>query len=384
MLFAMPLRLRIIKELLALANDKKMHRNMTTISDFQPIALLKQLVAIPSISRSEDDKAALLFDFLTGHGLSPKRCGNNIWCESKNFDPDKPTIMLNSHIDTVKPSEAWSTDPFVPIEKDGKIYALGANDAHASVVSLLAAFLNLSSKRQHYNLLLAFSCEEEVSGKGGMEALSKILPRIDLAVVGEPTGMNLAVAERGLMVLDCIAKGISGHAAREEGINAIYEALPDIEWFRTYEFEKKSEMLGKVKMSVTMVNAGRQHNVVPDKCDFVVDVRLNECYTHQQVLDIIRQHVKAEVRPRSMRLKPSGIDIDHPFVRRYIQMGVGNIFGSATMSDQALMPYTSVKIGPGDSARSHTADEYIRVSEIESAIDIYCNLLDGFDFSQVR
>lgn len=357
---------------------------MTTTIDFQPVDLLKQLVAIPSISRSEDDKAAFLFDFLTEHGLFPKRYGNNIWCEPKDFDPEKPTILLNSHIDTVKPSEAWSSDPFIPIEKDGKIYALGANDAHASVVSLLFAFMSLSSKRQHYNLLLAFSCEEEVSGKGGMEALSKILPRIDLAVVGEPTDMNLAVAERGLMVLDCTSKGVPGHAAREEGINAIYEALPDIEWFRTYEFEKKSDMLGKVKMSVTMVNAGKQHNVVPDKCDFVVDVRLNECYTHQQVLDIVCQHVKSEVRPRSMRLKPSGIDINHPLVRRYIQMGVGNIFGSATMSDQALMPYTSVKIGPGDSARSHTADEYICVSEIERAIEIYCKLLDGFDFSQVR
>lgn len=357
---------------------------MTTRIDVHPIDLLKQLVSIPSVSRNEDDKASFLFDFLDRHGLSPNRYGNNIWCKSENFDPDKPTIMLNSHIDTVKPSEAWSFAPFVPIEKDGRIYALGANDAHASVVSLLTAFLRLSTKKQEYNLLLAFSCEEEVSGSQGMEALSKILPRIDLAIVGEPTGMNLAVAERGLMVLDCTSKGVSGHAAREEGINAIYEALPDIEWFRNYEFEKKSDMLGKVKMSVTMVNAGRQHNVIPDKCDFVVDVRLNECYTHQQVLDIIRQHVKAEVRPRSMRLKPSGINIDHPFVRRYIQMGVGNIFGSATMSDQALMPYTSVKIGPGDSARSHTADEYICVSEIERAIEIYCKLLDGFEFSHVR
>lgn len=348
-----------------------------------PVKLLKQLVSIPSLSRDEDAKATFLCRFLEEEGLSPNRYGNNIWCEAWPHDATKPTIMLNSHIDTVKPSDAWTSNPFEAVEKDGKIQALGANDAHASVVSLLAAFDILRTRHQAYNLIIAFSCEEEVSGTQGMEALSKILPYVDLAIVGEPTGMDLAVAERGLMVLDCTAGGVSGHAAREEGVNAIYEALPDIQWFRDYRFEKVSPMLGGVKMTVTMINAGRQHNVVPDKCGFVVDIRLNECYTHQQVLDTVRANIKAGAIPRSMRLKPSGIDIGHPFVQRYLQSGIGKIFGSSTMSDQALMPFTSVKIGPGDSARSHTADEYIYVSEIENAVDTYVRLLDGFSLPQV-
>lgn len=346
--------------------------------DMNPVDLLRQMLPIPSVSREETAKADFLAGVMSDLGCEVKRHFNNLWTMAASYDAAKPTIMLNAHIDTVRPNASWTFDPHAATEADGRIYGLGANDDHASVVSLLAAFLQLRSKPQPYNLILAFSAEEEVSGKNGMESLVTVLPKIDFAVVGEPTGMRLAVAEKGLMVLDCVAHGVSGHAARDEGENAIYKALKDIEWFRDFTFPKISPTLGKVKTSVTVVNAGTQHNVVPDECRFVVDVRLTECYPHEAALDVIRANVQCDVTPRSTRLRPSGIDMNHPFVRRYVERG-GEVFGSSTLSDQALMPFPSVKIGPGDSARSHTANEYIIPSEIENAVGIYVDLLDGLE-----
>ncbi len=336
--------------------------------------LLKTLISIPSVSREEQRKADFLETWLQQKGCDVQRLGNNLWSIAPGYDALKPTILLNSHIDTVKPAATWSMNPHCATEADGKIYGLGSNDAHASVVSLIETFLKLKDTKQAYNLVLALSAEEEVSGKNGLESILDKLPKIDLAIVGEPTGLQMAVAEKGLMVLDCEAVGKSGHAARCEGVNAIYEALPDIEWFKSYKFPKVSETLGTQNMQVTIINAGTQHNVVPDKCTFTVDVRLTDCYTHQETLEIIRSNVKCSVTPRSTRLKPSGVDMNHPVVKRFKAMG-GKCFGSATMSDQALMPFPSVKIGPGDSSRSHTADEFIYISEISDAVDLYVELL---------
>lgn len=342
------------------------------------VELLKSLVRIPSVSRDEKAKADFLYDLFESEGMKPSRLGNNIYCMSGDPGDGRPVIMLNSHIDTVKPAAAWTRDPFAAEEQDGRIFGLGSNDAHASVVSLYSAFRRLSATTQAYNLILALSCEEEVSGKGGMEALIRELPRIDFAIVGEPTSLDLAIAEKGLMVLDCEARGVAGHAARNTGVNAIYEAADDIAWFRSSPFEKTSPLLGRVNAAVTMIEAGSQHNVIPDNCKYVVDVRLNELYTHEQALELIRANVKAEVRPRSTRLKPSSVSPGHPFVQRYQQIAKGKLFGSATMSDQALIPYPSVKLGPGDSNRSHMADEFIALSEIREGEELYVRLLDGF------
>lgn len=342
----------------------------------QTAELLMQLVAIPSLSRDEAAKADFLQHYLTVNGCEVHRVGNNLWSWAQPYDASKPVVLLNSHIDTVKPNATWTRQPHQPVLEDGCIYGLGSNDAHASVVSLVATFLQLRDTKQSYNLLLGLSCEEEVSGKNGMELLLTQLPPIDFALVGEPTGMQLAIAEKGLMVLDGVVTGKSGHAARDEGDNAIYKAMRDIAWFESYQFPKVSDTLGPVKMSVTLVNAGTQHNVVPDKCTYVVDVRLNEHYTHAEVLDEVRKHVQGEVTPRSMRLCPSGIAMTHPFVQACQAAGI-HTFGSSTLSDQALLPCTSVKMGPGQSARSHTADEYIRVDELEQAVPMYVRLLDG-------
>lgn len=340
------------------------------------LSLLRRMVAVPSVSRDEAAKAALLQEFLSANGCAVERAGNNLWTWAAPRDASKPTLLLNSHIDTVKPNPSWTRDPHAAALENGRVYGLGANDAHASVVSLVAAFLELKDRPQAYNLLLGLSCEEEVSGAGGMELLLTKLPPVAFAVVGEPTGMRLAVAEKGLMVLDATVTGRSGHAARDEGDNAIYKAMKDIAWFESFRFPRVSDTLGPVKMSVTMVQAGTQHNVVPDRCSYVVDVRLNEFYTHAEVLDEARRHVAAELRPRSMRLRPSGVPADHPFVRACVAEGVP-CFGSSTLSDQALMPFPSVKIGPGESARSHTADEYVEVAELERAVPLYVKLLDG-------
>ncbi len=342
------------------------------------IQLLKQLIVIPSFSKEEFETANTIEAFLKERGVEAKRFKNNVWATNKYYDKSKPTILLNSHHDTVKPNKSYTNNPFQAIEKDGKLYGLGSNDAGGALVSLLAVLLHYYDKENlKYNLVYAATAEEEISGKNGIAALlkKKLLDNIDFAIVGEPTQMQLAIAEKGIVVLDCIAKGVAGHAAREEGVNAIYEAIKDIEWFKSYQFPKVSQLLGPVKMTVTVIKAGKHHNVIPDTCEFVVDVRVNECYTNQEVLDIIKANVKCEVEARSTRLKSSFISEDHPIVVAGKSLGL-KTYGSPTISDRALMPFTSLKMGPGDSARSHTADEYIYVDEIKSGIDTYIKMLD--------
>jgi acetylornithine deacetylase len=340
------------------------------------IALLQQLIAIQSFSKEETAAADFLERYIELKGYVVSRKENNIWMLSPGFDSSRPTLLLNSHIDTVKPAAGWVRNPFTPSIENGKLFGLGSNDAGASVVSMLHAFIYLTQNQQNYNLIFAASAEEEISGSNGIVSLLKELPKIDLAIVGEPTGMNLAVAEKGLMVLDCTVYGQAGHAARNEGDNAIYKALPIIEWFKNYDFEKKSDLLGAVKTTVTQITAGTQHNVIPDKCNFVVDVRSNEMYSNQEILDEIRSTVDCDIQPRSTRLSSTASPLNHPIVNRGRELNRA-LFGSPTLSDQSLMPFASLKMGPGDSARSHTADEYILVNEIEEAIEIYIQLLDG-------
>ena len=343
---------------------------------YEAIDLLKAMISIPSFSREEDKVADLIENYIKNAGYIPHRIGNNVWIKSHTFDNAKPTILLNSHIDTVKPVSAWTKDPFSPEIEGDYLYGLGSNDAGASVVALLHSFFILDEKSQDYNLVFAASCEEEVSGKNGIELMLSELPKPSFAIVGEPTGMHPAIAEKGLMVLDCIAHGKSGHAARNDGENAIYKAINDINWFNTYRFADESELLGPVKMTVTMIDAGTQHNVIPDKCEFVVDVRSNELYSNERLFEIISKHTQSEVKARSFRLNSSNIALENPFVERAVIAG-RKPYGSPTLSDQALMPFPSVKMGPGDSSRSHTANEYILLSEIREAIEYYVKLLDG-------
>jgi acetylornithine deacetylase len=340
------------------------------------VKLLQQLIATPSFSREEQGTAQLIGALLEAKGVPCQRHLNNIWAQNKHFDPAKPVILLNSHHDTVKPNPQYTRDPFSPDIVDGRLYGLGSNDAGGCLVSLIAAFLHfyeLPSLR--YNLVLAATAEEEISGVNGIESILDRLPPIELAIVGEPTQTQLAIAEKGLMVLDCVSHGKAGHAARNEGENAIYKALADINWFREYQFPEVSETLGPVKMSVTVINtSNKAHNVVPADCSFVVDVRVTEKYTLEEVLATVQQHVRCDVKPRSMRMRPSGIPLDHPIVQAGIRLGK-TWYGSPTTSDQALIPGTSIKIGPGDSARSHTADEYVGLDEIREGIDTYIKLL---------
>ena len=345
---------------------------------YESIDLLKRLIAIPSHSREEKEVANLLYVYMQNSGLNPKRKENNIWAISPDFNINKPTILLNSHVDTVKPVNGWTVNPYEAIESEGKITGLGSNDAGASVVSLLHAFIFLIQKEQSYNLIFLASSEEEVSGKNGIECILPELPPISFGIVGEPTDMNPAIAEKGLMVLDCCVYGQSGHAARGEGDNAIYKAIPVINWFKSYQFSKQSDLLGRVKMSVTMIQSGTQHNVIPDLCTFVVDVRSNECYSNAEILEIITQNCDCEIKARSTRLNSSGISFNHPVIQRAIMLGK-QPFGSPTLSDQALMPFSTLKIGPGQSSRSHTADEFIRPEEIREALAIYIKLLDKLD-----
>ena len=346
---------------------------------YDAIDILKGMISRPSFSRDEGLVADFLQQTWEKAGYKVNRSGNNLWLIAPGFDIEKPTLLLNSHVDTVKPASGWTRDPFTPEETDEeRLYGLGSNDAGASVVSLYECFRVLSEKEQPYNLIFLASCEEEVSGKNGLESVLSKLPPIAFAVVGEPTGMRPAVAEKGLMVLDCVSIGKSGHAARNEGINAIYLAMKDMEWFRTYQFPKKSDFLGPVKMSVTMIHAGTQHNVVPDRCEFTVDIRTNEFYSNERLFELIKQQVGCEVKARSFRLNSTRTDMNHPFVQRALLLGK-TPFGSPTLSDQALMPFLSVKMGPGDSARSHAADEYIELMEIREAIDTYVRLLDGLE-----
>jgi acetylornithine deacetylase len=340
------------------------------------INLLEQLIAVPSFSKEEDKTAIILEGFLKQNAVQTQRKGNNVWALNKNFKPDLPTILLNSHHDTVRPNTQYSRDPFQAEIVDGKLFGLGSNDAGGPLVSLIAAFLHFYSQQNlKYNIVMAATAEEEISGTGGVESIWGHLPKIEFAIVGEPTLCNMAIAEKGLMVLDCVARGKAGHAAREEGVNAIYEAIKDIDWIRNYKFSKVSPTLGDIKMTVTVINAGKQHNVVPAECAFTIDVRVTDQYSLEEVLEVIKTNVKSEVTPRSLRMRSSGIDTNHPLVgaARNLQL---ELYGSPTTSDQALIPVPSVKIGPGDSARSHTADEFIYIAEIVKGIDTYIKLLD--------
>ena len=340
------------------------------------VELLKKLITTPSVSRNEKDAADIMEQTIRSYGFEPQREANNLWIIDPHYDESRPTLLLNAHIDTVKPVASWSRDPFSPDVEDGVLYGLGSNDCGGGLCSLLQIFRMLTEKPQSYNLIYLASAEEEVSGKDGITRALPLLPHIDLAIVGEPTGMNPAVAEKGLMVLDVIAHGKSGHAARNEGVNAIYEALDDMRWIRDYKFEKVSEFLGPTKMTLTVVNAGTQHNVIPDKCTMLVDIRTNEFYDNEEVYEFIRQHLKSEVKAHSFRLKSSRIDPEHPLIRKCVAMGM-KPFGSPTLSDQALMHFPSFKLGPGESSRSHSANEFIRISEIRDAIAKYETLLDG-------
>lgn len=357
---------------------------------YKAVDLLKKMISTPSTSRDESAVADVIGEYLASEsGLEVHRSGNNNWVIAPGYDSSRPTLLLNSHCDTVKPVVTWTKDPFTPIEEtvenasgklETRLYGLGSNDAGAPLVSLLHVFLLLKDIPQKYNLIFLASCEEEVSGKNGIESVLPQLPKIDLAVVGEPTGMHAAVAEKGLIVLDGVAHGKSGHAARNEGINAIYIALDAIQKLRDFKFEKESETLGPIKITVSVINAGTVHNVVPDQCTFVVDVRSTDAYTNQEIVARLQQLVApVELTPRSTRLQPSGISAEHPLVQRVKTMG-RNTFGSPTLSDQALLSCQSIKIGPGDSARSHTADEYICLDEIREAIQLYFSLLNGLEF----
>ncbi len=341
----------------------------------QIINLLKDFIKIPSFSKQEEGTADILFDFFKNNQIESNRIKNNIWAYNRHFDPEKKTILLNSHHDTVKDGSGWTLDPFEPVERNGKIYGLGSNDAGASLVSLLAAFLHYYDlKGLNYNLVFLASAEEEISGKNGIElALTKI-GNIDFGIVGEPTKMDMAITEKGLMVLDCVAMGESGHSAREEGKNAIYVAVEDIDWIRNFNFPKISKTLGLVKMTVTLIDAGSQHNVVPDLCKFVIDVRSTDCYKNEEILKIIKGHIGSKVSARSTRLQATGISQEHILIKAARNLGI-TTFGSVTLSDQALMPFPTVKMGPGDSSRSHSANEYIYTDEIEEGINIYIQLL---------
>ncbi len=353
-----------------------------TVSKAQDaIALLKDLIAIPSFSREEDRTGDRIAAFLEEKKIPFQRLQNNIWATNRHFDSQKPTILLNSHHDTVKPNSSYTLDPFTPVVEDGKLFGLGSNDAGGCLVSLITTFLHFYDKSDlKYNFVMAATAEEEISGREGLEMLIPHLPPIDFAIVGEPTQMQMAIAEKGLMVVDCIAHGKAGHAARNEGENAIYKAMRDIDWIRNYQFPEVSELLGPIKMTVTIIQAGSQHNVVPDKCTFTVDVRTTDKYSNEDVLMVLKNGLLAEVQPRSVRLKPSSIPANHPIVEAGKTMGL-TTYGSPTTSDQALLDVPSLKMGPGDSARSHSADEYIYLEEIEKGIEMYIEILSKIVFA---
>lgn len=341
------------------------------------VELLKKLIATPSFSKEEDNTASIIEQFFNARNIPASRQLNNVWVRNKHFDPAKPTILLNSHHDTVKPNPQYTKDPFSPVVEDGKLYGLGSNDAGGCLVSLIAAFIHFyGSENLKYNLIIAATAEEEISGVNGIESILPSLPPVAFAIVGEPTQMNLAIAEKGLLVLDCVATGKAGHAAREEGENAIYKAMQDIEWFKTYRFSKISGSLGPVKMSVTSINTeNKAHNMVPAVCRFIVDVRVTDAYTHEEILETIKQHIRSDVQPRSMRLRSSKIEKDHPLVLAGIKLGK-QTYGSPTTCDAALIHASVLKCGPGDSARSHTADEFIYLDEIKQGISTYIKLLE--------
>ncbi len=340
------------------------------------LALLKDLIALPSFSGQESETAEVIARSLRAVGVEPQRYLNHVWATNLHFDPAKPTLLLNSHHDTVRPNKAYTRDPFAPTVEDGKLFGLGSNDAGGCLVSLMEAFIQLFERNDlQYNLLYAASSEEENSGVNGIEALLKVLPPIDCALVGEPTDMQMAVAEKGLLVIDATATGTPGHAAHANDDNALYKAMEDIRWVRDFRVPKVSDMLGEVRMTVTQVNAGQQHNVIPAECTFVIDARVNDCYTLQEVFDIIDAHTASSLQARSMRLKPSSIPLTHPLVQAGLALG-RSTYGSPTLSDQALMSFPSLKMGPGKSSRSHQADEFILLTELEQGIDLYIELLN--------
>ena len=341
------------------------------------IELLKLLISTPSFSKEEGNAAKIIRDFLTGEEIPFKCKRNNTWACNKYFDMGKPTILLNSHIDTVKPAKGYTLDPFMPVEDGDKLFGLGSNDAGGPLVSLLAVFIHFYHRMDlPHNFIFAATAEEEISGQNGLQIVLPEISPIEFALIGEPTRMELAIAEKGLLVLDCYAYGKSGHAARNEGENALYKAINDIEKIKNFRFEKISDILGEVKATVTQIEAGTQHNVMPDVCHFVVDVRTNEHYSNKEAYQIIDELIESEVKPRSFRLNSSGLDENHPFAQRIKSMGI-KIYGSPTISDQAIITFPSAKMGPGDSARSHTADEYIYKSEIIAGIERYIEILEG-------
>ena len=342
------------------------------------VELLCQLIATPSVSRDEGQAADVMERYLNLWGLPHGREGNNLWIGCQDWDDSRPTLMLNAHIDTVKPVATWTRDPFKPTVEGDVLYGLGSNDCGGGLVATLQAYRIMVNRPRNYNILWVCSAEEEVSGKDGFSRVLHRLPPVDVAIVGEPTGMQPATAEKGLMVIDGYAYGTSGHAARNEGVNAIYEALDDLTWLRDYRFRKESRLLGRTKMSVTVIEAGTQHNVVPDKLHFVIDVRPNEFYQNEYIFRFLQKKMKkCELKERSFRLHSSMIAENHPLVQKCVAMGM-KPFGSPTLSDQALMPFPSFKLGPGESSRSHSADEFICLSEIEQAIQTYVTLLEGF------
>ena len=339
------------------------------------VELLKALIAIPRISRNEAIASNLIEEWMTNWGLNPRREANNLWAVADNYNEAKPTLLLNAHIDTVKPVQTWTRNPHQPSIEDDRLYGLGSNDCGGGLVTLMQVYRILKDSDRQYNLVFVASAEEEVSGKNGIERVLPLLPKIDVAIVGEPTGMQPAIAEKGLMVIDGYAKGVSGHAARNEGVNAIYEALDDLMWLRDYRFRKESPLLGATKMTVTQVESGTQHNVIPDVLHFVIDVRTNEFYQNEYVFAFLQKQMKrCELKVRSFRLHSSSIAEDHPLVKRCTDLGL-KPFGSPTLSDQALMPFPSFKLGPGESARSHSADEFICISEIEQALETYLKII---------
>ena len=344
----------------------------------EAISLLKALIETPSFSSEEDKTALLIENWFTQNEITFERENNNVWAFNKYFDKHKPTLLLNSHHDTVKPNQGYTNDPFEAIEKDGKLFGLGSNDAGGCLVSLLATFVHFyANENLPYNIVIVASAEEESSGKNGLNSVLKHLPELECAIVGEPTLMQLAVAEKGLLVLDVIVKGTASHAAHDNPDNPIYNAIPVIEWFNSYKFEKISEQLGPVKMTVTQINAGKQHNVVPSQCDLVIDIRVNDCYNNTEVLETVRKHIPAEVNPRSMHLNASSIPVNHRLVQAGIALG-RTTYGSPTLSDQSVLSCQSLKLGPGETLRSHSADEFIYRSEIDEGIALYIKILTDF------
>jgi len=341
------------------------------------VVLLKQLISTPSFSKEENDTAELITRFLQDNGIEYKRVGNNVYAKNAHYDESKPSVLLNSHHDTVRPNKGYTLDPFTPVEKDGKLFGLGSNDAGGCLVSLMATFLYYYNQDEiNHNVVFAASAEEEISGVNGIELVLPYLGNIDFGIVGEPTKLEMAVAERGLMVIDCTAAGRSGHAARNEGENALYKAIDDINWIRNYRFDKVSDLLGESRMTVTIIETeNKQHNVVPSQCKYVIDVRVNELYTFDEILDELKHNLKSQYKPRTTRMKSTSIPLDHPLVKAGIGMGKG-YYGSPTTSDKALMPFAALKMGPGDSARSHTPDEFIYLEEIREGIETYIKLLE--------